>query len=339
MEKNPENLYSNEWLDNLPVTTENPAFAADEMIACSKCQRSNPPTRLKCLYCGAQLEFSEAQVAHLKPILRKMEAWEKGFNLIYQPEEKTSNETNIKEIAGLTRLETDAVQNIIEAKKPLPLARAESEKEAEVVGKRLLELGVETFVIPDEALGIEKPPRRLRGIEFSEDKIILILFNEDEIREICQEDLNLIVSGAVFMKRVEATEKRNRKGENKILKTVEMASDEILIDIYSRADSIGFRIEQKGFDFSVLGAEKGILAAENTRKLIEKLREFAPRAKFVDDYLKIRAVLGSVWEIEQHTDSQGLKRERFGRFNLGNVTTVNNLAQFTKYSRLQWHLL
>lgn len=339
MEKNPENLYSNEWLNNLPVTAENPAFAADEMIACSKCQRSNPPTRLKCLYCGAELEFSDAQTANLKPVLRKMEAWEKGFNLIYLPEEKSLNETDIKEIGILTRLETDAVQNIIEAKKPLPLARAESEKETEIVRNKLREFGVETFVIPDEALRVEKPPRRLRGLEFSENKIILILFNEDEIREMSRENLSLIVSGAVFMKKVEATEKRNRKGENKILKTVEMASDEILIDIYSRADSIGYRIEQKGFDFSALGAEKGILAAENTRKLIEKLREFAPRAKFVDDYLKIRAVLGSVWEIEQRTDSQGLKRERFGRFNLGNVTTVNNLAQFIKYSRLQWHLL
>lgn len=339
MEKNPENLFSNEWLDNLLVTTENPAFSVDEMIACSRCQRSNPPTRLKCLYCGAELELNEAQTAHLKPNLRKMEAWEKGFNLIYLPEETNLNEAEIKEIGKLTRLEKDDLQNVFEAKKPLPLARAESEKEAEIVKERLRELGVETFVVPDEALAAEKPPRRLRRLEFSGDKIVLILFNEDEIREIGREDLSLIVSGAVFMRKVEATEKRVRKGENKILKTIEMASDETLIDIYSRADSIGYRIEQKGFDFSALGAEKGILAAENMRKLIEKLQEFAPEAKFVDDYLKIRHVLGKVWEIEQRTDSQGLKRERFGRFNLGNLTTVNNLAQFTKYSRLHWHLL
>jgi hypothetical protein len=179
----------------------------------------------------------------------------------------------------------------------------------------------------------------LRGVEFYDDKLILIFFNQDETAEISPADLALIVTGAVFERRIEATEKHNKKGDNKILNQTETASDEMLFDIYSRRDSPGFRIYAKGFDFSCLGADKELLAKDNIKKLIEKLRRFAPDVKFVDDYLLNRSLLANVWEVEQKTDSQGLKRESFGRFNLGNVTTVNNTSQFTKYSRLQWHLL
>ena len=82
-----------------------------------------------------------------------------------------------------------------------------------------------------------------------------------------------------------------------------------------------------------------MLAKDNIVKLVEKLRRFAPNAKYVDSYLPNHNLLANVWEVEQKTDSQGLRRQGFGKFNLGNVTTVNNLSQFTKYSRLQWHLL
>jgi hypothetical protein len=198
---------------------------------------------------------------------------------------------------------------------------------------------VETLIVRDESLNVEKLARRLRGLEFYDDKIILILFNQDEILEISNNDLALIVTGAIFERKVEATQKRVKKGESKILQTSETASDEFLIDIYSRGDVTGYRIFAKGFDFSCLEAEKEILAVKNLKKLAQKLVATAPDAKFVDDYLQVRESLGNVWEVEERTDSQGMKREGFGKFNLGNVTTINNLSQFTKYSRLQWQLL
>jgi hypothetical protein len=335
MEKN----QTEEWLKDLPVQAENPAFKPEEMITCAKCERTNPPTRLNCFYCGAQLEISEAQSKNLKPNLRKLEIWEKGFNLILSPDGQDVDASKSAEIARLLNLEKDAAQKLFEAKKALPLARAESEREAEIVRERLLEMGVETFILSDEALSIDQPPKRLRGLEFFDERIVLILFNKDEIAEIALDDLSLIVAGALFERRVEATEKRSKKGETKILNSTETASDEFLIDVYSRENSDGFRIYAKGFDFSCLASEKEILAKDNLRKLANKLKEIAPNAKLDEDYLHVRENLGSVWNVEERTDSQGLKREGFGRFNLGNVTTVNNSAQFTKYSRLQWHLL
>lgn len=62
-----------------------------------------------------------------------------------------------------------------------------------------------------------------------------------------------------------------KKGENKLLETDETASDESLIDIYSRQNKIGYRIFAKGFDFSSLENEKQLLAVENMRKLIKKI--------------------------------------------------------------------
>ena len=339
MEKKVEKIHPDEWLKDLPIQAENPAFKPEEMFVCQQCERKNPPTRRKCFYCNAELEISESQSRFLKPNLRKLEVWEQGFNVIFQSEINEFDETLIAEIAKMLRLENAGLQKILSAHKTLPLAHAESEKEAEIARTRLSELGLETFVLSDETLMIEKPTHRLRGIEFFDGKLILILFNHDEIVEIPPEDVVLIVTGAIFERKIESTERYNQKGENKILKTTETASDESLIDIYSRQDAIGYRILAKGFDFSFLETEKEILAKDNLKKLIQKLREFAPNAKFVDDYLQMRENLGNIWEVEHQSDSKGIKRDNIGKYSLGNITIVNNLSQFTKYSRLQWHIL
>ncbi len=339
MENTEENKTVEEPLKDLPATAENIAYGFDEMIACEKCQRSNPPNRLKCLYCGAELRFSDEQTGSIKPVLRKLEAWEKGFNLIYVPNKSAEiDEQKISEISRMTRMEKDVLRKFFDAKKPLPLARSESEKEAAIVKQRFADLGIETVILSDNSLAVEKPPKRLRGIEFSDRQIFLKTFNTDETIEFLNEDLTLIVTGAIFQKRIEATEKHNKKGENTLLNATETASDEKLIDIYSRDHESGFRIEQKGFDFSCLGTEKSLLAAENIERLARKLKSAAPNAKIVEDYTQLRAVLGNVWEIAERRDSQGLVRERFGKFNLGNVTTVSNLEQFTKYSRMLNHI-
>jgi hypothetical protein len=339
MEKKAETQHVDEWLKDLPVQAENIAFKPEEMICCRKCERINPPTRLNCFYCAAELEFDFAQTEFIKPNFRKLEEWEKGFNLIYSAHEQNFDESKPPVIAKILKCEESFLYKLISEKKSLPLARIESEKETEIIQKRLREFGIETLIVSDDDLAIKNPLRRLRGIEFFDDKIVLILFNQDQTVEISNNDLVLIVTGTIFERKVEASEQRNKKGENKILKTSEIASDEFLIDIYSREESTGYRIFAKGFDFSCLKTEKGILASENLKKLAQKLREFAHEAKLVDDYLQLRESLGAVWQVEERTDSQGMKRESFGRFHLENVTTINNLSQFTRYSRLRQRLL
>lgn len=314
---------------------ENQNVAAD-LILCPKCGRRNAPTLLKCLYCGANLELSAEQAANVQPRLRKIEAWEKAFNLIYvAAENKISNKNILPEISRMTRLEEEILKRVFENKQSLPIARAESLAEAEIVKERLSEANIETFIVSDEDLSFDKPPKRLRGLEFDDNFLLLKLFNVDEIVKIKCEDLALIVAGAVFHKQIEAVEKRKGKDEKKLLDATETASDEMLIDIYSNADQIGFRIEQTGFDFSCLGDDKTMLAAQNIKLLIEKLKRFATNAKVSEDYLSVRELLGEIWEVEHRKDSQGLKRHGFGKFDFSNLATSNNSGQFTKYSRLQ----
>lgn len=339
MEKKADRIHLDEWLKDIPPPTENPAFKAEELISCAKCARTNPPTRLKCLYCGAELEFSAEQSGFLKLNLRKLDVWEKGFNLICKSETPKFDESKLPEIAKLLKTETGKLQKMFGEGSPLPLVRVETEKEAGIVQQRLEEFGVETVILSDETLAVETLPSRLRGIEFWDDKIIFVLFNTEEIVEISNDDLILIVSGAIFERRVTATEQRSKKDENKLLQVDETMSDEFLIDVYSRQNTGGYRIYAKGFDFSSLEAEKGLTAADNLRKLVKKLREVAPNAKFVDDYLHLRESLGTVWEVEHKTDSQGIRRGGVGSFNLANVTIANNTLQFTKYSRLRRHIL
>lgn len=338
MEKTEDQIRAENDLGNISLQTEDIAFRPEEMIRCGKCERTNPPTRLKCFYCGTELEVSDAQSAHIRPNLRKLENWEKGYNLIYSPDSQVQTNCNLTETAKILDLETENLQKIPAAKAHLPVARVESEREAEITAKKLREHGFIVSILSDEALAADKLPTRLRALEFDGDKLILIYFNTDEIAEICREDVTLIVSGAIFERKIESIEKR-KKGENKILDATEIASDEILIDIYTRADAKGYRILVKGFDFSCLGNEKGITSAENIKKLVAKLRQFAPDAKYVGDYLAVREILGYVWENEQRKESQGLKRRSFSKFDLSSVTTSSNLQQFTKYSRLQRQLL
>lgn len=335
MDKKIRNLHTDKWLKDIPLHSETESYKPEEMFVCQKCQRKNPPTRLDCIYCGVELEFDENESKRLKLILRKIEPHEKGYNLVYLANAESWNESQLSEVSKMTRLNRNDLQKLTETKKSLPLARAETEKEIEIVAERLSEIGIKTRIFSDEDFEEENLPRRLRGIEFSDDKIILILFNNDEIVEIKKEEINLIVVGAIFEKKLESTEKHKRKKENKLLETFEISSDDSLIDIYTRKDLLGYRISQKGFDFSCLDDEKKLLATENIKILASKLKDSASNAEFDSDYLKVRESLSQVWEMDERKDSKGLKRKSFGSFNRQNITTTNNLLQFTKYSRLQ----
>lgn len=337
MEKKTEQFHPDRWLKDLPAREKDEFFKPEEMIPCPKCRRQSPPNRLKCFYCNADLPLTETKFNKLS--LRKLESWEKGFNVILLPEKSDSGEINFPEIARFLSLDEGNLKEIYNLNKALPIARAESEREAEIIRERLKEYGAEAFILSDDRLNIDTPARRLRSIEFSDDKLILILFNADKVEELLREDLCLIVSGALFEKKIESIEKYDRKKENKILESTELSADESLIDIYSRKDSIGWRVAAKGFDFSCLGSKKNLLAKENIKILVEKLRAFAPQARFDSDYRQIRGIVSQIWEIEQRKDSKGVRKKGIGKVNLESVTTADNLSQFTKYSRLQWHLL
>src|SRR5688500_17403309 len=100
------------------------------MIRCDECLRANPPTRINCLYCSVPLPMTEAAARLRKPILRKPEKHQTGYNTIVLPGAETHSVEAISEAAGLLKLNNDELQRILNARVPLPLARTASREEA-----------------------------------------------------------------------------------------------------------------------------------------------------------------------------------------------------------------
>jgi len=318
------------------IQTENIAFKADEMTDCETCSRKNPPNRSKCMYCGGALAIEAEFADQISPISRKLEAWEKGFNVIFL---SANSDADAQKAATLLQVELSFIQTILSAGTPLPIARVESLIEADLLMNRLTDLGFACSIVSDESLIAIDLPIRASGIDISDGVISIIDFNTREVTVIPADELALIVTGMLSKSKVDLLEKKGRKGKTKLLDETETASDEAVIDIYSSSDPKGFRINLAGFDFRCLGEDKGLLASENIRQLAVVLKENAPNARFVANYVSIRHTLGAVWEVDARRDPQGLQRSGFGKIGFGSVASSSNVRQFTKYSRLQWQLL
>ncbi len=318
------------------IQTENIAYRTDEMVVCEACERKNPPNRLKCMYCGGALAIMAEFVDRIITVTRKLEDWERGSNVIFL----SANAGAVaRESADLLQIESSLAEAIFSAATPVPLARVESVAEANLLITRLSDLGVTCSVVTDESLNADEMPVRISGIDISDGIISAIDFNTQEITAIPSDELALIVTGVLSKSKVDIIEKKGRGGKATLLEETEAASDDAVIDIYSRNDAKGFRINISGFDFSCLGDNKGLLASENIRRLAVFLKETAPNARLVADYVSIRHTLADVWEVDARRDAKGRQRAGFGKIEFGSVATTSNVRQFTKYSRLQWQLL
>ena len=331
--------------DDLPMTGSAAGeslrrFSADELVACVACARPNGPTRMNCLYCGAPLP-TEGRVAALRrPVLRKLEEWERGFNVVLVPvgAGRVSAEA-AAEAESLLRLEPGRLSECVESGRPLPLARAASPEEATLIRERLTMLGFEAETVSDEALATHDPPVRVRALELTGD--VLVCRAGADQREVRWDDVALFVTGRVTRKRVELEERRGVvKGKDRVVNAREVvASDDSVLDIYTRveAEGAGWRVAANNFDYSCLSARKGLLARDNFRTLLGALRDAAPSAAFDDAYGRVRHLLSAVWPLAERTESAGLKRQGLGRFNTEAATVVSNEEQFTRYSRLCRH--
>jgi hypothetical protein len=315
-------------------------FTPDEMVACERCLRANAPTRLNCLYCGAQLPVNAKSAELRRPTLKKLEEWEQGFNVVLLPRgerELTAGAT--AEAASLLRLDEGRLVEIVNARRALPLARASSVAEAELIVKRLGALGLASEIFADEEL--MRPPARVRALTFGDDALVCWPGVGGEPWRVAWGRVLLVVKGRIVTKRVEVEERREKlRGRGEVVETREVASDEAVLDVYaaSESDEDSFRIMADSFDYSCLGEGKRLLARENFVALAEALCARAPSAVLDEEYAASRALLAPAWPPAERTESLGLRRERPGRFNTEAATVVTNEAQFTRYSRLRRRL-
>jgi len=325
---------------DLPEPAARP-FAPAEMVACGECLRTNAPTRMSCLYCGAALPVTEQSARLRRPALRPLEEWEAGFNVILHPRPAPAPAEALEEAASLLRVGAEWLREFQAAGRALPLARAASREEAQLIVERLAARGLAVETLSDADLLMGTRQRRLRALGLKDDALVgLGLPGEDE-RSWEWPEIGLMVSGRVVRKRVEVEERREKsRRDGEVVETRELSEDEAVLDLYPKAggDEPGWRVWADNFDYSCLGARKSLLARENFVTLVALLRGRAPGAVYDDAYAGLRRLLAAAWPPAARDDTLGFRRERAGRYSTGALTVVSNETQFTRYSRLRWRL-
>lgn len=330
-------------------------FSGAQMLACEACARANPPTRTNCLYCGATLPSTEASAVLRRPALKPLEEWERGFNVVLLPRPESepcaaaSFEEGLEEASALLRMEAGLLRQMLAANCALPLARAASAEEAELVVERLRALNFKVETLSDETLGVEqRPPRRIRKIELSGEALRGWTIGDSDSFEVRWPEILLLVSGRIFTKRVEVQERRGFKRGASVTGVAggagarEMFTDEAMLDIFMSAEgeegACGWRIASDDFDYSCLGERKSLLARDNFKALVNLLCAGGPQARLDEEYGRVRRLLDATWPVAERTMSGGLKRDLPGRLNREAVTTTTNEVQFTRYARMLYQI-
>jgi len=320
-----------------PIEPSEPqGFTPDQMIRCDECLRANPPTRVACLYCSAPLPMTEESARLRKPVLKPPEKHQTAYNNILLPSEREVPDEDLAQGADLLKLSAENLKRIMAAKIPLPVACTASREEAELVLKRLRDVGLQTIVLSDDELGAsETSVKRIKSMTVDDEYGTLQQAGTREQIEVRWREIVLIVTGRLFTKRVEIQERKARRSENEIVQSSEFSNDEAVIDFYTSMHSQTWRINANGFDFSCLGNQKTLIANENISRLRQFIASNAPQAKVDDCYKRLRQTLDLVWASQQETQSSGWRRERPGKLSVGLSTVNSNEIQFTRYSRLQ----
>jgi hypothetical protein len=149
----------------------------------------------------------------------------------------------------------------------------------------------------------------------------------------------LLVAGRISRREIEIEERRGRRAQGEVVETREFYADESVLDLYMTEPGCNWRIKADGFDYTCLGAQKSLLAAENFARLCATLSQRATTAVFDDAYTRLRHLLQAAWPVAEQTSAGGLRRDGPGRLRTESVTSVNNETQFTRYGRLRQHFV
>ncbi len=291
-----------------------------------------------CLYCSAALPVTETSARLRQPALLSPGKSDPGYNTILIAHDQTRN--SIQETADLLKLSTEAIEKLLAAKQPLPIARTATFEESQLLADRLRDLGRQTETISDAQLGFsEGNVIRVRSIVFDDDRLSVRSSGRGEPLEINHADLLLMVQARLSTKTTTVKERKSRRSENEILEASEFYSDESVVDLYCSSREESFRIAANSFDFSCLGEQKALVVNLNMTKLVQVLQAKAPQMTIDNAYTSVRQLLDLVWGGEKTTKSDGWRRDAPGRLTVGATTTLSNENQFMRYSRLRYTLL
>lgn len=306
-------------------------FSPDEMVTCEDCLRANPPTRASCLYCGAPLPGAvPAPTSEDLPVaIQTVPA--SGFYVVVSHDK--IDQSSIEKLSSRVPVKPEDLRNAVNARATLPLMQFTSVAESQSFVDNLRGFGAEAEIIKADELQTSANPKKIRALEFSDSGLTGVTISSGERLSETWEGLGLIVTGRLQMNNVEDVVRRKRGG-HKPLDHRELTNDESICDLHGRSTPVGWRIQAGSFDFSCLGAEKGMTTFENFRGLMNLLRARSSNVVVDDSYVGARALLTSLWPLETNTRTGGWRRSGAGKVDLSTVTSTDNETQFNNYSSL-----
>ena len=311
----------------------------DALVICPQCNRNNGVRRTTCLYCGAALPVTDDTAAVQVPTLRHVEPWERGFSVVLAPldrDEPTAHQ--LDRFREITQLDDEVARAVFAARVSLPVARVPTEGEASLVARLLGEADLGATVVPDAALALERPARRIREVRLGADLLEASVLWADWIA-IRRDDISVVVEGHCVATRVDITEQATgRPGRMNVDDTSQYFLESYAIDIYGASIDESIRIKADSFDFASLGAKPSPRLDENVAALRDRLAAYVGPSRYDASYARIAKLLEHAWPAASTVRSHGLLfKGDFKRYTASSVTT-DALGQFAKYSRLRYLL-
>jgi len=303
-----------------------------DVTNCPRCQRRTPAARGDCIYCGEQLPFSSIQSA---PPQRNIDPTERAFNTILEPSQARITEGIITALASALQIESGEAQALIDAGKPVPLARSQTRSEAEMISALVRTCGLRASIIADEEMMIGQELLRARRIGIEADSI-RIQTSSGEV-SVPRSEIKLMVLGELRNVRVDYTEGISARGSQSgsVLDSSEFRSEETLLDLYSSSVDHSFRIKSDAFDYSGLVSPLSFRSDLNFRAAMRALREAVPNSTVDSDFSRMRILLNRAWPERTKNESRGIKRSGLAFRAIAQASVLsNNQDQFDRYSRL-----
>ncbi|MCS7079551.1 MAG: hypothetical protein NZ585_05810 [Chloracidobacterium sp.] len=268
------------------------------------------------------------------PSLRDAADLEPGYNVIFLPG-PTLTSGVVEEVATVGRLTPEQAACLLASPSPVPIARAATAHDAKLLVQRLARSGLRTLILSDTQLAPLQPPRRARALASAGEYLEVLGYDPAAPLRFAWKEISLVVFGTLRFRQVlarEATTRRATKTEREEICTTD--EEVSVIDFFGPTLATHVRIRADGFDYSCLGAQRSLLAAENHARLGDWLLNSVGDATVVNrDFRTVARALEPIWGLTKTSSRQPFKRAGIGKVSTEMTEYVDNERQFTCFAR------
>ncbi len=271
------------------------------------------------------------------PPQRNIDTSDRAFNAVLEPPRFQVNESVVAALASALQAEPAEAQAMIDAGKPVPLARSQTRAEAEMIAGLVRTCGLRASVIADEELRIEDELLRARRIALGEQEL-RVYHSAGEVT-VTKPEVRLLVLGMLRSARVDYTEGISgaRGPSGAVLDSSEFSSEETLLDVYTTELNTSFRIKSDAFDYSGLVLPLSFRADMNFKSAVAILRAALPEAPMDDEFPRMSRLLDRAWPARTRNESRGFKRTGLAFRAVAQASAISdNRDQFERYSRMMF---